>query len=252
MKKINIHGSCVSRDLFEYASSNIKVNQYIGRNSIFSSFFQPISLPDCFFNDSQIQHNWEKRMLKIDIEKNIFEILADDPGDYIIIDLIDSLFNLVELHYNGNISIVTFSQVFRRSELFDILAPEKEKKIIDIYIMENNFLDFLIESYCKTLLNIYRPEQIIIYEAYPVYLFQATDNTIKAFSDDRIQNITLKKTKLKYFYDRMKKHVGNSIVVKMPDNIVADANHRWGLASNHYEKRCYYEVMNSIEKHITV
>lgn len=95
--KVNIHGSCVTRDAFEICEHWFKVDEYISRNSIFSALSDRLEINmdrvDCVL-DSLLP--WEQKCIYTDIYKNTFDRLSKSNAEILIIDLIDERHLLVK------------------------------------------------------------------------------------------------------------------------------------------------------------
>lgn len=113
MVKISIHGSCVSRDIFRFDSKNdFEVVNYIGRNSIISLSYPSVALPAFEKIGNGQELNWDERMIYYDCKKIALDKIVTDGCDYLIIDLIDERFGILE----SDKGCLTYSQVLQRSE----------------------------------------------------------------------------------------------------------------------------------------
>lgn len=104
-----VQGSCVSRDLFEFAG--LSLSGYRARSSFASMASKPIP-----YDLSQLQDNpseFQRRMVKGDIEKTDASMAASAPGDIILVDLIDERLSVVE-HQS---SVFTLSPEYQKTTL---------------------------------------------------------------------------------------------------------------------------------------
>ncbi|WP_162613480.1 DUF6270 domain-containing protein [Blautia sp. An46] len=244
---IDIHGSCVSRDVFR-DQDDIKVKTYIARNSIMSTQYPLVR--EKFTDTSSNNSPWEKRMLDIDFSKSLFKHLADNHGDYLMIDLIDEIFELIKVRtFDGKESAVTNSQVLKRSDYMKILGI-KNIEIINTRNFHFSKIIDAIKNYCKNIIDIYGEEHIIINEAYPVEKMIDKDSNVKFFDEERRNNVKRNRYKLELYYALLEYEMPKAFVIKMPKDIYADENHRWGKATTHFEERFYSDVYEQTLKFI--
>ena len=58
---VNIHGSCVSNDVFRYLlNGSIKVNKYLARSSLISAISEPINIR---MDDIKLSSRFQKSMV---------------------------------------------------------------------------------------------------------------------------------------------------------------------------------------------
>lgn len=82
---IFVHGSCVSRDLFELPG--LSLAGYRARTSLASLTSQPL-----FYEDEKLSLNkseFQRRMVKGDLEKTNLDLAESTAGNYVLVDLID-------------------------------------------------------------------------------------------------------------------------------------------------------------------
>lgn len=90
---VNIHGSCVSNDVFRYLlNDSIKVNKYLARSSLISAISEPINIR---MDDIKLSSSFQKSMVYSDINKTLFKEIKENKSDYLIIDLMDERLNLI-------------------------------------------------------------------------------------------------------------------------------------------------------------
>ena len=157
MSIVNIFGSCVSRDIFNYISNpDIKVGNYLGRNSILSLNMKPFN-KSCFRIDRIDNLKWEERMIIIDANKQGYHYITE-KADYLLIDLMDERFGIL---YNDNSTDmrenegITYSQIFSRSNYKDQLTDCK-RVCVDL---DSDFLKQSIKLFCSTITNSNFPHQ---------------------------------------------------------------------------------------------
>lgn len=236
---MDIHGSCVSRDVFR-EQDEIAVKTYIGRNSIMSTQYPVVSTK--FQDTSSKNSDWEKRMLDIDFSKSLFEELEKSHSEYLMIDLIDEIFELVKVVTDdGKESAVTNSQVLKKSD-YRLLCKLDEVEVINTRNFPFSKIIDAIKDYVNKIIKIYGEDHIIINEAYPVERVIDKDGIIKCFDQKSRNNIKHNRYKLELYYALLEYEMPKAYVIKMPDSISADANHNLGIASTCFEQRFYENV----------
>ncbi|OBZ10739.1 hypothetical protein A8L34_19415 [Bacillus sp. FJAT-27264] len=90
MVLVDIHGSCISRNIFNVnKSSDISVNSYLSRNNIVSSMMPPANIPTRAEELSIFDSEYSHRCLRNGIEKNTVPILLNSNADFLVIDFFD-------------------------------------------------------------------------------------------------------------------------------------------------------------------
>ena len=85
--KLNIFGSCVTRDIMEYDYRKVFcINEYIARQSIISSLSVPVEFDE---NDIKLDSTFQTKQLESDLKKNALARLENSDAEYLIIDLIE-------------------------------------------------------------------------------------------------------------------------------------------------------------------
>lgn len=109
MNKIDIFGSCVSRDIFNFCpESSLKAGIHIARTSFFSLFYPPLTNDDV---NIDLSSNFQKRMVENDMFKTTFSKFKLSDSSYILVDFVESVrFRLVKI---GN-TYLTYSSEFEK------------------------------------------------------------------------------------------------------------------------------------------
>ncbi len=232
MYTVNIHGSCVSRGIFDISqigSDNFEVNEYIAKNTIFSSLSNPLHLSmfECVTDPHSL--DWNTRMVYYDFTKTAIESLCKNKSDILIIDLIDHRLGLIKI----DDSIITNSESLNRMNIYDVLGEYET-----ISISQFNYYDIynLFYDYSLKIKQAYGPKQIFIIEAYPVFLYYSKDGQLIRFEDEKISKTASLIEMYEKQYKVLKEVFQGCNVIQMPRNIMADESHRFGLAGNHFEK----------------
>ena len=262
---VSIFGSCVTRDLLEFdIEKTMELKSYVCRQSVVSAVAPKV---ECSYEEINLISNFQKRQVFNDFEKNTFEILKNDNSEYLIIDLIDERFSLLDFEQ----SYITYSAYLMESGLVEnpqILKYELRK---GKYYLNNRVLDSFIEEFCIKILEIYSPRKIIIHKAYMMDEFLDKAGKQCKFSRNYLINNKITNKRLQYMYMKMIELIGTPYVIdickhaeerrridciieiltgkyqKFPEAIASE-NHKWGLAPMHYHDAYYKAVLNDIIK----
>lgn len=233
---INIHGSCLSNDVFRYLSDdNIKVNKYIARSSVISVVSQPINIS---MNDINLSSMFQKAMVYGDINKTLFKNLKENQSDYLMIDLIDERFNLIKIDN----TYITDSYEFKNSKLNKVINGE----VINRFELNEELVKKCIDEYIKNILEIYREDQIIIHEVYNSDKYIDKSGKIVDFNIDILKKSEKFNMLLQFYYDYFKSLLPNAHVIDISKGYLANESHIWALETYHFEDKYYLEVLNII------
>ena len=236
---IDIHGSHVSREVFRN-QDNIKVKTYIGKNTIMSTQYPMVR--ENFSDTSSKNSSWEKRMLNIDFSKNVFKCLSESSSDYLMIDLIDEIYELIKVNtVDGKQSAITNSQCLKKSDFKKMLGLN-EVEIINTRNFHFSKIMDAVKNYAHKVVNIYGENHIIINEVYPVECLVDKAGNIKYFDEEKRAIIKRNRYKLELYYALLEHEMPKAYVIKMPTGIMADVNHYGGIASTHFEQK-YYKIV---------
>lgn len=237
-KNISIHGSCVSRDIFNYSSGNlVTINNYIARQSILSSVSTPIS---CTYDDLDLNSKFQSDMVLCDLNKLLFNRLNENKSQLFILDCIDERLDLIKI----NNSILTCSDELLKSKFLNNINYNIIKKTS----IEDNIIKESISRYIYEILKIYNEKSIVIHEIYYSNKFLDFDRNIKSFSSKIIESNTIYNNLLYKFYSHIKNILPNAPVLNISENYVADVNNTWGLSPFHFEDNYYKNAFNMIFK----
>lgn len=241
-KNIAIIGSCDSRDIFrvqeEYFNlTQYNITNYIARSSIVSMMSSPINID---VNGISLQSKFRKHSLYNDITKKGLVNLGEkcEEIDYVIIDFMEERFDILRI---GE-AYVTNSWEFRESNLmeewsYDLIKRDevglkeiwKEKCMLFIEELKKNF----------------KPEQIILHEAYMVFQYKKNESLYE-FKDK--ENIEKMNSILKEYYSFFKENFSGIHVwsFNQKENY-CDSNHIWGCQPYHFYDEYYLQGNSFLE-----
>ena len=245
MTKIDIFGSCVSRDVFNFChESSLKDGAYIARTSLFSLFYTPLAYDDV---NIDLSSNFQKRMAENDMFKTTFSKLKLSDSSYILVDFVDSVrFRLAKI---GN-TYVTYSHEFEKGT--------NSKKIPLFTINSDNSFDgkdlsFFMMKFCTELKKIYTENRIILHRVrWCDHCRKTITGEIVDFSVPTIKENKIYNHRIMCFEDCFLKYCSQSKVIDLNNsNFVADEKHVWGLLQIHYENGYYETAARELENLIS-
>lgn len=235
---IDIHGSCVSRDIFRFDFDNeVAIGKYFARNSFISAVSE--SFPEEV--DLNIVSDWQKRIVETDLKKELFKKLSDDSAEFLLVDFIDERSGLMK--YKN--SIFTLSMELQNSNFSDYYKGD----LINKFGMDDSIWMKSMDQYIENILNIFHEDRIILHETYFVDSYITKEGEIKPFPEHNLTFNGKVNTILRKYYKYLKIKLPDAYVIDILDNYnLACENHKWGLAPVHYEDDYYKHALNLIKK----
>lgn len=229
--KYSIYGSCVTRDIFSVTSNDELVDSYIARSSLHSQFGNK-SIPLDLSSMSLGKKSWQERMLFGDLSKD-FPL---DKGTFLI-DFIDERFRILE----AGGSYITESLEFQNKglkEKFDAKngfsrGSETEMK----HWIEScfNFKKYIVKNEIN----------VVLHKAYFARNYRTSKGDIKPLV--RLEFVDFCNKLLKFYYTSFENIVDPHSVISVDSKyLVADEDHRWGLAPFHYIPEYYTKAFEAI------
>lgn len=258
MYKINILGSCVCRDIFNYDKKGLfSVNKYCNGSSIPSMVADKPKI-DLAVDDFNLRSNFEKRSCWLDYEKECFSFIKNSGivSDYLVISLSDCRIDLAEIwdkKKENLLSFVSYGTTFRENYLGVLLKNKLSDSQIKIYkALDLPFVFFKlsIEKYAKKILSLYSPKKIIVVEDFFVnkYFSRVNEGSGKIVdfkNDEYVNSINNFYRKL---YSVLYDNIPSKNIVKFLPNTLADENHKLGLFGLHYVPEFYQYGLEIITK----
>lgn len=243
VKKIDIFGSCVTRDVFAYGTKDdIRLGEYIARQSVITVFASPIIYDDREID--KLDSNFQKRMLKNDLDKSTFYKLKASNGDYVIVDFIDERFHVVKIQN----TYLTYSAELMMSEY--LLG--KRYRVLDKRTWFNKNFRFKlydkIAIFAEKLEKIYGVGRVIVHRAMVKDEYLDAERNIQKFSKPYLEDNKKTNELLDYMYNELVRRLFNPHIIDIADLYYADEKNKWGLATMHYQKEYYLNVLEEIEK----
>ncbi|MGL5152529.1 MAG: DUF6270 domain-containing protein [Clostridium sp.] len=234
---ISIHGSTVSRDIFNVGRNYINYNDEITngfyKQSIFSSVSKPVELD---LTDIGAESDYINKCIESDFNKDIFKKLKKDKSEYIIIDLIEERYPLGKI----NDRYFTNSTSFSRASLANKLTYTSVRK--DTINWDE--VKSTINEYCSKLEKIYKQDKIVVFELYHAEEYVDINGVIKQYpyNDEIFYNYKNINSLLKKYYEILKERLPNAKIVSLKEIGKATEKHQFGLMGFHYQEKFYLEM----------
>ena len=241
MITVSIHGSCVSRGLFdisEFGKAQFEVKEYIAKNNIFSLFSDKTEIENIKKVSDPHSLDWNTRMVYYDSQKLVFDALSNSESDYLIIDLIDQRLGMIT--DKNRKRILTNSESLKRMNVYDKIDMPNNISIHSFNYSET-YKHFL--QYALAIKQIYHPKQIFIIEAFPVMAYYNKNGSIQFFNEENVKKSIDMRKMLDMQYSILEEVLDGSYVIKFPNQIIGKEDHKFGLASTHFETD-YYDIVS--------
>ncbi len=241
VKKVDIFGSCVTRDVFAYGiKDSIKLGEYIARQSITTIFADPVIYEEREID--RLDSSFQKRMLKNDLEKTTFKKLKTSKGDFIVIDFIDERFHTIKVRN----TYLTYSAELMMSEY---LAGKKYHVLDKRKWFYKNIVFKLhdkIAMFAEELEKIYGTSGIIIHRAMIKDEYLDSKGRLQKFSKPYLEDNKRTNELLNDMYHEMENKLIHPHVIDIAHLYYADERNKWGLATMHYQKEYYLDVAKRV------
>lgn len=220
--QIDIFGSCISRDPFEFESNEHTVGKYFARSSLLSV------VNDKKF-DKQIEFdlgsNFRNRCLTDDLQKVFKEHVNITTSKVLVVDLIQERYG-VNMYEGG---FYTYSHEHRVAKL-----PKGE------IIRYDNHLDLFRENIdkIKEILSSY--DMVILHEANLCPIYYNEDGEVEKLAINETDEYFMKNSSK--YYELFKEVIPNTFTLKI-DGLIGTKEHKWGPGKAHYQSE-YHEIFN--------
>lgn len=239
MKKVFIYGSCVSRDIFELDSikHRVEICYYQARSSMASAFSSEV-IQDQYTSD--LTSNFQRRMVSVDLDKTLPDLIQKTSFDSFLIDLIDERY---DLYLTKDNQLITLS-----SELLSVFEESNRPEGRVIESRSEEFF-FLWEKGWKSLISAAKKDgwidKILVNKVYWAGVDDAGALTVKSSHQGWLDS---NNAQLGRMYQRMADDLKDFQFIAYPEGIfVADINHKWGCQPFHYVESVYQKAILYID-----
>lgn len=228
-QKVDVFGSCVSRDAFEYSGA-LSLGNYYARSSVASAFdLEPSGLAgtDLAANPSQFQ----RRVAHDDLARSAAGVLANSHAACLLVDFVDERFPLLK----GEGGYFTYSNELQRAGL--------DAAKYDRVNWDSKRYWAAFEPAWKRLVAAAPGSKVIVNRAY----WATTDSAGKNLANGktiRWANSVLRRT-----YARVRRLTPSVQFIDYDASmLVADPEHKWGRGPYHYVPEFYRQLNRSLRR----
>lgn len=225
--RLGIFGSCVTRDLFEDPALRPALARYASRSSLISAVAAPVALdPERVRLDSAFQ----RRCVIEDFDKCFLTKLEHERLDWLIVDLIDERFDVLQ---TPGSSYVTCSSAYQGAGLAEDDGFGRVRRLTG---EAAQLVEGAAREFAERVTAVLPAERVIVHRARWMTRYRDGD-AVQSFPADRADFATQHNAALDHAYDALEQHLGGSApTIALDDGrFVADARHRWDLEPYHYE-----------------
>ena len=236
---IDIWGSCVSRELFNYTNL-YKVNAYILQNPLHTLWAEPLLIPDDKIVGTS---NFTKRMATLELQKKAVEYFNKNfNSDYLMIDTCDCRSDYYVVNNDPTICIAESTSITK------ILQGCNEENFVyerkSVFDITDEQWQGYVSKFVALIKSRYSEDHIIINEFNFAKSYIGLDGKIDNFSNRSLyekQNmITTKVAQM------LKEAMPNAKVISPIQEPLGDETHKLGLYPVHYSDNCYYLQVNKL------
>lgn len=164
---LSILGCCCSRNMFNYSTLKdiFKVDCYAFQVLPWACFQPKLNIEESKINKID-EPNFTKRMLHYEINKCALDKIAEARSEYILIDLLTSTFDTLQIFYNGITSYIRNAYLDVPLKKLCVLSEFNNLKynIIPFDKIDENIIFEGIDLLAEWLKNHYDQKKIIIYK----------------------------------------------------------------------------------------
>ncbi len=239
--RVSIIGSCVSRDIFNFAEPDeFQLVNYIARSSI-GSLFSPSPFADTF--SERLSSSFQQRIVNMDITKSGRRRLQSIAADMVLIDLIDERFNLAAVSTGA---VCTVSNEFIRTGALKELQESKRIRIIRSG--SDPFLQTWIRGW-HALVDLLRAADMLEKTYVNKVYWQATTQSGKAFPNVREEQVESANRMLERLYAIMADTLPATQFIGHDDALCrCPDEHPWGPAPFHFVEDFYHAAIGKLRQ----
>ncbi|WP_026491355.1 DUF6270 domain-containing protein [Butyrivibrio sp. XPD2002] len=245
---LSLIGCCAIRDIFglQENDGDYKIKKYVQNVSPISAVMNSPLLRELTDNDAALfsgKRTFITRCQRLELEKRVFEYIAEDMADYLVIDAAEFRRKLFVFPENNGY----FSENYNLKALYDgyinagIIPGVYD--VVDPMLIEKNGREALLQKYCDRLCDLYEPDKIILVEIKAGGHHVIDDERLCAAED---VTADIFNERISYAYDYFKKHLIGTHIIEFPDYVSIDPNHKWGRNLLHFVKEYYDYALSSM------
>ncbi|WP_252107373.1 MULTISPECIES: DUF6270 domain-containing protein [unclassified Halomonas] len=234
--KVFVLGSCVSRDPFEIAEkNNFEIIAYHARSS-FSSLGAKPHVDQKIL--SEIKSNWQRKMVRADMEKSVLEEIKKNNFDILLIDLIDERFNI---SVRGD-SVHTVSNEYKKAlyqpNSYSFLKASSKEKLK----LWKKGLEVLSDLLKESMLE----KKVVINKVYWTLKGDGADKLLDRYTEEAIYETN---AQLEVMYDEIANSIPDAKFINYNSgDLIVDKNHKWGLEPFHFSRNVFLQQLKTLNE----
>lgn len=251
---INIYDCCVSRDSVAFRQDKYVVPRYVQAISPLTVMCgEPLNLKVEDFSSYEDVHNFTKRCICLDANKNAIDYLVGANADWLLFDVAE-LRRAVYLWQNARegVMLTKNSKLTRMLSVVEAYTDGETPSEIQPYELSDKELAAAVERLCDEILKYFPQQKIILNEFYNVDTYLNADGELCSFSEEEKALGIAQNKILKAANEVCKSKFKGCHIITMPFNNFADVKQRWGLSALHYNalyydyvERCISAIVNA-------
>lgn len=250
--QIDIFGSTVCRDMIRYSDKNeFEVNRCIGGVPISTLYERPVLLDEEELNRIPVSQ-YDKRMLKIQMKRNVVKLLKKSEADILVMDLTDECMKRYQYGKSIRQSVAYpdemdgyISRLFQKQgESGGKYQPEDTD--MGMELLEKKYKKFASEIILSDENpEGYPEENIVLIEAYYAEDYVGNNDGVTHVFDAK-QKIKEKNAWLKQLYEIVQKSMPECQVIKLPMFTHASENHLRGIGPLSFTEETYIYLSQAL------
>lgn len=226
---IEIFGSCVTRDAFEFDTlCKYKITAYYARSSLISLYSDQMEVS---LNDIKLESNFERLTVYNDLTNDFRKHVTKKRDSYLIIDFIDERIAVLQ----KGASCFTQSAAFLKS------GYDLDGKVI----RDSERTKLWKESaslFIKEIASCYDPQKIILHKAFWKHRYVTDDGKVHLFKN---LSSFLNNKMLGEYYQFFETALPGIKTIEI-GAFHASKTHKWGLEPFHYQDEYYINFLKEL------
>ena len=242
--KIDIWGSCVSREVFKECSNDLYLNNYIYRNNPIHVFGKTVPVSNSLFLEENFNGSkWRMGVLRDEMYRNSKTIINNSDSNWIIVDLYDIVENCFTIQ---DVPFIADWDT-QNMQIFDLLKHDYDFGRLDPLSYSDTYIAESLDKYINLLKHHYGKNIILINVFFNKYYVNANGEIKKFELGDNYETLINKKNLyLKKWQDYVSQNL-DCYVINISKFFLGDEKFVWGASPVHYEKPFQENVARIID-----
>jgi Family of unknown function (DUF6270) len=238
-RQVVIHGSCVSRDCFNFplAQENLQLVDYFSRSSLATHGTGAYAIADSDLR--KLTSRFQRDQVLRDARRS-FRWLESSRGRLLLVDLIDERFHLV---------VVDGCLLTRSTELLESghLEGREVRTIRRGTPAHTTRWENGIQAFAARIA-VLAPHRVVIHRAFWCESYRDAAGIVHPYPDEERELAKAINAQLQRQYDQLSQVLGHpqNIDLFTEGAVLGTTEHRWGLTPYHYEDEYYIRVVEQL------